>query len=76
MSDFDLDLTSTEDLIGALNRRSDAAIVVVQRSVNGRDADDRVFSYSGGLANALGMCAMLRHQLLMEFEAGEYGVDD
>ena len=75
MSDFDLDLVPTEDLVGALNRRSEAAIVSIQRSVNGRDEHDRVFSYHGGLSNAIGLCEMMRHQLLSEFESGEYFED-
>lgn len=74
MTDDDLDLVDTLELIAALQRRSDASLVIVQREVNGQDKEDRVFSYSGGLSCALGLARMCEIVLADEFVNGSEDV--
>jgi len=64
----DLDLVPTETLWDALERRTDAAVLVVQRRSNqqarGGEADERELSFHGGLATAIGLVEIAKDLLI------------
>lgn len=56
MTPSELDMVPTSDLWDAIKRRTTAALLVVQRDINGQPGfEEREVLYSGGLANAMGL---------------------
>lgn len=67
----DLDIVPTQTLWRAIERRTSAALLVIERRSNrsprGTERDEREVSFHGGLSTALGLAEIARDCLLVRW---------
>jgi len=70
-SNTDLTFISSEDMLEELKKRFDAIIIIGIQQKTGKEEDTYYHNYSGGIANCIGLCDLMKDILKNNYLANK-----